>query len=140
MTPPLDMSDTATKATRGTSLFLMQSAVSGVLRVLNISILTRLLPRSDMGLIGFLGIIYGYMRFLGTLRLNYASPLVISEAEEERALGKIRVFLRRTVAVITVSSSLMALFVFVLSPFLFGPFGISEDLKTGPHHHPILST
>ncbi len=122
------MSDIASQAARGTSLLLTQSAVSGLLRVLNISILTRLLLQSDMGVIGFLGIIYGYMQFLGTIGLNYASPLVIPEAEKEGAFGKIRVFLHRSVIVIAVSSSLMALFVFLLSPLLFGAFGISEDL------------
>lgn len=121
-------SDTAYVAARGTSLLLTQAVVSGVLRVLTLSILTRYLSQTAMGQIAILGIVYGFMQFLGALGLNHASPLVIPEEEKKGTLGKVKSFLRRSIVIILVSSSVMAFTVFLLQPILFGPVLIDADL------------
>jgi O-antigen/teichoic acid export membrane protein len=122
------MSDTASTAARGTSVFIGQATVTGLLRVLNLSILTRLLIQEEMGQIAFLGIIYGFMQFLGALGLNHASPLVVPEEEVKGSIGRVRSFLKRAVAIILVSSSAMAVLVFLLSPLLFSTSVVSSDL------------
>ncbi|MHA2353657.1 MAG: lipopolysaccharide biosynthesis protein [Candidatus Thorarchaeota archaeon] len=122
------MSDVASTAARGTSAFIGQAAVTGLLRVLNLAILTRLLIQEEMGQIAFLGIIYGFMQFLGALGLNHASPLVVPEEEVKGSIGRVRGFLKRALAIILVSSSAMAALVLLLSPFLFAPSLVSPDL------------
>jgi O-antigen/teichoic acid export membrane protein len=122
------MSDAASTAARGTSAFVGQAAVTGLLRVFNLSILTRLLIQEEMGQIAFLGIIYGFMQFLGALGLNHASPLIVPEEEVKGSIGRVRSFLKRAVVIILVSSSAMAVLVLLLSPFLFATSIVSSDL------------
>ncbi len=122
------MSDEAATAAKGTSAMMGQAAFSGFLRVLNLAILTRLLLQSDMGVIAFLGIFYGYMQFLGTLGLGHASPLIVPEEEANGNPGRVKGFLRRSVGFIVVSTIGMVALVIVLSPFLTIGSGISPDL------------
>ncbi|MFW9803325.1 MAG: lipopolysaccharide biosynthesis protein [Candidatus Thorarchaeota archaeon] len=122
------MSDPASAAARGTSAFIGQAAVTGMLRVLNLAILTRLLIQEEMGQIAFLGIIYGFMQFLGALGLNHASPLVIPEEEAKGNIGRVKGFLTRATAIILVSSSVMAMLVLLLTPFLFASSVVSFGL------------
>ena len=122
------MSDAASTAARGTSAFIGQAAVTGVLRVLNLAILTRLLIQEEMGQIAFLGIIYGFMQFLGALGLNHAAPLVVPEEEAKGNTGRVKSFLQRAVLIILISSSAMAILVLLLSPYLFAPSIVSSDL------------
>ncbi|NHI82936.1 MAG: hypothetical protein EAX81_01345 [Candidatus Thorarchaeota archaeon] len=122
------MTETALTAARGTSVFMFQAAITGILRVLNLVILTRLLLQSEMGQIGFLGIIYGFMQFLGAAGLNHAAPLVVPEEEGKGTSGAVRNFLKRSAAIILISSSILVLLVFLLTPFLFGISGVPESL------------
>jgi O-antigen/teichoic acid export membrane protein len=122
------MSDAATTAARGTSAFIAQAAMTGLLRVLNLAILTRLLIQAEMGQIAFLGIIYGFMQFLGALGLNHAAPLVVPEEEARGSIGRVKSFLKRAVAIILISSSAMVVLVFLLSPLLFATSIVSSDL------------
>ncbi|NHJ13778.1 MAG: lipopolysaccharide biosynthesis protein [Candidatus Thorarchaeota archaeon] len=122
------MTETASSAARGTSVFMIQAAVTGILRVLNLAILTRLLLQSDMGQIGFLGIIYGFMQFLGAVGLNHAAPLVVPEEEGKGPSGAVRSFLKRSASIILISSSVMVILVFLLAPFLFTISSVPESL------------
>jgi O-antigen/teichoic acid export membrane protein len=122
------MSDAAATAAKGTSAMMGQAAFSGFLRVLNIAILTRLLLQSDMGVIAFLGIFYGYMQFLGTLGLSHASPLIVPEEEANGSRGRVKGFLKRSTGFIIISTIGMVVVVFILSPFLTIGSGISPDL------------
>ncbi|MHA2207755.1 MAG: oligosaccharide flippase family protein [Candidatus Thorarchaeota archaeon] len=122
------MSEAASTAARGTSAFIGQAAVTGLLRVLNLAILTRLLIQEEMGQIAFLGIIYGFMQFLGALGLNHASPLVVPEEEAKGSIGRVKSFLKRAIAIILISSSAMAILVLFLSPFLIASNVVSSDL------------
>jgi O-antigen/teichoic acid export membrane protein len=122
------MSDAASTAAKGTSAFIGQASVTGLLRVLNLAILTRLLIQEEMGQIAFLGIIYGFMQFLGALGLNHASPLVVPKEEARGNLGRVRSFLKRAAIIILISSSAMAVLVLLLSPFLFATSFVSADL------------
>jgi len=122
------MTETASAAARGTSAFLGQAAVTGFLRVLNLAILTRLLLQEEMGQIAFLGIIYGFMQFLGALGLNHAAPLVVPAWEARGGLDKVKSFLRRSVYIILMSSSGMVVLVFLLSPVLSVASGVSPGL------------
>ena len=65
-------------------------------------VLTRLLIPAEMGQIAVLGIIFGYMQFLGALGLNHASPLVIPESESAEQQGRIKGFVRKSVGYILV--------------------------------------
>ncbi|MFW9799923.1 MAG: oligosaccharide flippase family protein, partial [Candidatus Thorarchaeota archaeon] len=122
------MTETASTAARGTSAFVGQAAVSGSLRIINLAVLTRLLLQDEMGQIAFLGVIYGFMQFLGALGLNHAAPLVVPEQEAKGSLGTVKGFLRRSAYIILVSSSAMVVLVFLLSPFLSGISGVSQNL------------
>jgi O-antigen/teichoic acid export membrane protein len=122
------MSEAASTAAKGTSAFMGQATVTGLLRVLNLAILTRLLIQEEMGQIAFLGIIYGFMQFLGALGLNHASPLVVPEEEAKGSIGRVKSFLKRAAAIILISSSAMAILVLFLSPYLFSSNVVSSDL------------
>ena len=122
------MSEAASTAAKGTSAFIGQAAVTGLLRVLNLAILTRLLIQEEMGQIAFLGVIYGFMQFLGALGLNHASPLVVPEEEAKGSIGRVKSFLKRGAAIILVSSSAMVILVLFLSPVLFTATIVSSDL------------
>lgn len=122
------MTETASTAARGTSVFLGQATVTGLLRIINLAVLTRLLLQDEMGQIAFLGVIYGFMQFLGALGLNHAAPLVVPEEEAKGSLGTVKGFLRRSACIILVSSSAMAVLVFLLSPFLSSASGVSQSL------------
>jgi O-antigen/teichoic acid export membrane protein len=122
------MSEAASTAAKGTSAFIGQAAVTGLLRVLNLAILTRLLIQEEMGQIAFLGIIYGFMQFLGALGLNHASPLVVPEEEAKGSIGRIKSFLKRATVIILISSSAMSVLVLFLSPLLFASSVVSSDL------------
>ena len=103
---------------RGTTTFLSQSIVSGIFRVVNIMILTRLLLQSEMGQIAVLAIIYGVMQFLGTLGLNYASPLVVPEAEFHGRIDRVKGFLKSSLRLIISSSVVFIIVVLLISPLL----------------------
>ena len=80
---------------RGTLYTLIQAVISGVFRIGNIVILTRLLFPNQIGQVALLAIIYGYMQFLGALGLNHASPLVVPEIEQGIRTGTLRNYLKR---------------------------------------------
>ncbi|MFX1332739.1 MAG: hypothetical protein ACFE9W_14370, partial [Promethearchaeota archaeon] len=122
------MSEAASAAAKGASALFGQAAVTGLLRVLNLAILTRLLIQEEMGQIAFLGIIYGFMQFLGALGLNHASPLVVPEEEAKGSIGRVKSFLKRGAAIILVSSSAMAVLVLIFSPILFAVNVVTSDL------------
>ncbi len=113
---------------RGTTTFLSQSIISGVFRVVNIMILTRLLLQQQMGQVAVLGIIYGVMQFLGAMGLNYASPLVVPEEEFHGRLDRVKGFLRRSVTLILSSSAIMILVVFGIGPYLISPAVLSSQV------------
>jgi len=60
--------------------------------------------------------------------LNHAAPLVVPEEEARGRLGKVKHFLRRSLYIILVSSSGMAVLVLLLSPFLSVTSGVSLRL------------
>lgn len=122
------MTGAASTVARGTSAFLGQAAVTGFFRILNLAILTRLLLQEEMGQIAFLGVIYGFMQFLGAIGLNHAAPLVVPEEEGAGRLGKVKHFLKRSAYVIFVSSTGMAVLVLLFSPFLSAASGVSLGL------------
>jgi O-antigen/teichoic acid export membrane protein len=104
---------------RGTSIFLLQSLVSGVFRLGNIMVLTRLMFSQDLGRVAIMGMIYAFMQFLGAVGLNNASPLVVPQEERSGQLGRVRSFLKRSIAIILISSlSLVLLLHFVLPLFV----------------------
>ncbi|TXT54852.1 MAG: membrane protein of unknown function [Candidatus Thorarchaeota archaeon] len=103
---------------RGTTAFFGQSVISGFLRILNIMILTRLLFQDQIGQIALIGIIYGFMQFLGALGFNHAAPLVVAEAEERGKLGIIRIFLSRSLGLILLSSIFLIALLYYFSPIL----------------------
>ncbi|MHA2136096.1 MAG: hypothetical protein ACW99J_19725, partial [Candidatus Thorarchaeota archaeon] len=106
------MSEYISQAARGTSLLVGQSVVSGIFRIANIMILTRLLLQTEMGQIAILAVIYGFTQFLAALGLNHAAPLVVPQEENAGRLDRVRGFLFRGVMLVVVSSVvLMLLFV-----------------------------
>jgi O-antigen/teichoic acid export membrane protein len=121
------MVDTVDSA-RGTSQLMLQSIISGVFRILNLAVLTRLLFRYEMGVLAVLGIVYGFMQFIGALGLNHASPLVISELESDGRVGYIRSYLYRSTILIIITSSLISLGLFILLPLIVSFSGIAEAL------------
>ncbi|MHA1781664.1 MAG: hypothetical protein ACTSYL_12455, partial [Candidatus Thorarchaeota archaeon] len=121
------LEDRATEV-RGTTTFLSQSIISGVFRVVNIMILTRLLLQQEMGQIAVLGIIYGVMQFLGAVGLNYASPLVVPEEEFHGRLDRVKGFLRRSVSLILTSSAILILLVVGIAPYLISSTILSSQL------------
>ncbi|MBD3405008.1 MAG: oligosaccharide flippase family protein [Candidatus Lokiarchaeota archaeon] len=112
------MTTDTTKVARGTSAFFGQSVTSGLLRIFNIMILTRLLLQNQIGQIALIGIVYGFIQFLGALGLNHAAPLVVSEAEERKQYGIIRTFLSRSLILIIFSSIFLVVLLYIFSPLL----------------------
>ncbi|MFW9975125.1 MAG: oligosaccharide flippase family protein [Candidatus Thorarchaeota archaeon] len=103
---------------RGTTLLVSQSSMSGILRLVNVMILSRLLLQSQMGQIALLAVIYGYMQFLGTAGLNHAAPYFVSRFSEQKALGEIRGFLSKSIGVVISISFGLAAILFLISPLL----------------------
>ena len=122
------MSTSPSNTARGTSVLMFQSIISGALRILNIAILARLVLQDEMGQIAVLGIIYGFMQFLGALGLNHAAPLVVPEKEETGNLDMVKGFLYRSIALIVFSSIAMVILVLMLAPFITGFSGIATEL------------
>lgn len=79
-------------------------------------VLTRLLSVQQMGQIALLAVMYGFMQFLGALGLNHASPLVIPEYEKEGTLSKVKAYLNRSLVLILLSSSALAVVVWTIIP------------------------
>jgi O-antigen/teichoic acid export membrane protein len=123
-----ELHGSASEAARGTTALLLQSAVSGSFRVVNIMILTRLLLQAEIGQIAVLSIIYGFMQFLGTLGLNHAAPLIVTENERTGQKGKVLSFLRKSVALILVSSGSLIVALFLVSPWILASGVLSSDL------------
>ena len=124
----IHLTEVTTLAARGTSVFLSQSMISGILRILNITILTRLLFQDQMGQIAFLGIIYGLMQILGSVGLNHASPLIIPEEEKRGGSNRLKSYLKRSLMIIVFASSAMAVLLLFLSPILFSSINVSQSL------------
>ena len=122
------MTEIASQAARGTSAFMVQAAISGSMRMITMMVLTRLLIPAEMGQIAVLGIIFGYMQFLGALGLNHASPLIIPEAESEGQQGRIKGFVRKSVGYILVFSGLLSLIVLFSAPLVLGTSIVSSEL------------
>ncbi|MGQ4870599.1 MAG: oligosaccharide flippase family protein [Candidatus Thorarchaeota archaeon] len=112
------MSEAESAAARGATAFFGQSAVSGVLRVLNIMVLTRLLLQQEIGQVAVLGVIYGFGQFIGALGLNHAAPLVVPEQEELGRLDRVKGFLRRSVALIIATTVILVGILLLLSPLI----------------------
>jgi O-antigen/teichoic acid export membrane protein len=122
------MTEIASQAARGTSAFIVQAAISGSMRIITMMVLTRLLIPAEMGQIAVLGIIFGYMQFLGALGLNHASPLVIPESESAGQQGRIKGFVRKSVGYILAFSGLLALIVLFSVPLVLGTSIVSSEL------------
>ncbi len=122
------MTELASKAARGTSTFMVQAAISGSMRIITMMVLTRLLIPAEMGQIAVLGIIFGYMQFLGALGLNHASPLIIPKAENEGQQGRIKGFVRKSVGYILVFSGFLSLIVLFSVPLVLGNSIVSSEL------------
>ena len=102
--------------------------MSGILRILNIMILARLLLQDNMGQIAILGIIYGYLQFLGALGLNHAAPLFIPKAEKSGHEGSVKAFLEQSIIITIISSSGFGLLAFLLLPLLIPTTILSPQL------------
>ncbi|MHA1936208.1 MAG: oligosaccharide flippase family protein [Candidatus Thorarchaeota archaeon] len=122
------MFEEASRAARGTSVFLTQSFLSGLLRVFNLIVLARLLLQQEMGVIAVLGVIYGFTQFLAALGLNHASPLVVPEELAAGRPGRVRSFLYRSIILILFSSLVLIILLFFLSPFLTGTGILTTNL------------
>ncbi|MGY5862668.1 MAG: oligosaccharide flippase family protein [Candidatus Thorarchaeota archaeon] len=122
------MTEIASKAARGTSAFMVQAAISGSMRIITMMVLTRLLIPAEMGQIAILGIIFGYMQFLGALGLNHASPLVIPEAESEGQQGRIKGFVSKSIGFILVFSAFLFIIVLFSAPLVLGTSIVSSEL------------
>lgn len=97
---------------------MVQSISSGLFRIATLMILARLLLQSEMGQLAVVGIVYGFMQFLGTLGLNYASPYFVPKIDEQSESAKAKGFLFQSILVtILISSSLSIIFLF-LGPLL----------------------
>ncbi|NWF95428.1 MAG: oligosaccharide flippase family protein [Candidatus Thorarchaeota archaeon] len=102
---------------RGTTLLLVQSLFSGSFRLVNVMLLTRLLPQTEVGRIAVLAIIYGYMQFMGAAGLNHAMPRFVPELE--KAGGRaLRSLFAASVLVIVFASALLLVAFSALSPAL----------------------
>lgn len=115
-------------AVRGTTILFAQSVLSGLLRVVNIMVLARVLLQIQMGQVAILGIVYGFMQFLGTLGLNHAAPLFVPEEEESGHLDRVKGFLKRSVGIISVSSVVLVLVVLLASDIIVASGTITRDL------------
>lgn len=91
-------------------------------------VLTRLLIQAEMGQIAVLGIIYGFMQFLGAAGLNYAAPLFIPEAESKGEVGRIKGFLRRSVALVLLVSAMLVLTLLAISPVILATAVLTPEL------------
>ncbi len=114
-------------ATRGTTILLSQSLLSGFFRVLNLVILTRLLLQEEMGIVAILGIVYGFMQFIGVLGLNHASPLLVPELEAKGEQERVKSYLWRSSLIVVVTSSLLVLLVFMLLPVIVEVSQVTES-------------
>lgn len=138
----------------------MQSVVSGVFRLGNIMVLTRLLFSQDLGRVAIMGMVYAFMQFLGAFGLNNASPLVVPEQERSGQMGGARSFLRRSIAVILISSMSLVFLLHLILPLfvsqetlapsllwlvlVIGPFSSLEAfldsfLLARYHVHPLIA-
>jgi len=122
------MSDLTTTAAKGTTVFLAQSVFSGFARIVVVMVLTRFLLQAEMGQIAVLGIIYGFMQFLGAAGLNYAAPLFIPEAESKGEIGRVKGFLRRSVGLVAAVATLLVLVVLALSPLILATDVLTPEL------------
>ncbi len=122
------MTELTTQAARGTSLLVSQSMISGLLRVVNIMILTRLLLQAEMGQVALLALIYGFAQFLAALGLNHATPLIIPEEEKNGRFDRIRGLLVRSVLLIVISSAILMLLLTMLTPSILSTGFLSEEM------------
>ncbi|MBD3157216.1 MAG: oligosaccharide flippase family protein [Candidatus Lokiarchaeota archaeon] len=122
------MAQEAAQAAKGTSVLMFQSVLTGFFRVLNLSLLTRLLLQEQMGQVAILGVIYGFLQFLGAAGLNHASPLFVPEQEAAGKLGRVKGFLKQSLGVVAASSSAIAVFILAAFPFFLGATTLSADL------------
>ncbi|MHA2078569.1 MAG: oligosaccharide flippase family protein [Candidatus Thorarchaeota archaeon] len=122
------MARLSTQTSKGISLLLGQSIVSGIFRIANIMILARLLLQAEMGQIALLAIIYGFTQFLGALGLNHAAPLIIPEQEKNGHYGRVRGFLTRSLILITISSATLMLLLTMLSPSILSSGLLSDEI------------
>jgi len=107
---------------------MVQAAISGSMRIVTMMVLTRLLIPAEMGQIAILGIIFGYMQFLGALGLNHASPLVIPEAESEGQQGRIKGFVSKSIGFILLFSAFLFVIVLFSAPLVLGSSIVSSEL------------
>ncbi|MFW9844483.1 MAG: oligosaccharide flippase family protein [Candidatus Thorarchaeota archaeon] len=122
------MTGLATQAARGTSLLVGQSMISGLFRIVNVMILTRLLVQAEMGQIALLAIIYGFTQFLAALGLNHASPLVVPEEEKNERFDRVRGFLIRSLTLIVISSIVLMFLFSMISPSILSLGLLSEEM------------
>ncbi len=107
---------------------MVQAAISGFMRIITMMMLTRLLIPAEMGQIAILGIIFGYMQFLGALGLNHASPLVIPEAESAGQQGRIKGFVSKSIGFILVFSAFLFVVILFSVPLVLGSSIVSFEL------------
>ena len=122
------MTEYVTEAAKGTTILMSQSAISGLLRIINIMILTRFLLQLEMGAVALLSIIFGFSQFLGAMGLNHASPLIIPQEEAKGNLGTIKSYLKRGTLIIFLSSSALMAALVIISPFITGSGYLSQTL------------
>ncbi len=122
------MMEAPVDSARGTTALLGQSVLSGLFRVVNIMILTRLLLQAEMGQVAVLSIIYGFLQFLGTAGLNHAAPLVVSEDVRKGHLGRVRGFLKHSLGIVIVTSLALVVVVGLMSPWLVSSGVLSGDI------------
>ena len=122
------MTELTTQAARGTSLLVGQSMISGLFRVANIMILTRLLVQAEMGQIALLALIYGFTQFLAALGLNHAAPLIVPEEEKNGRFDRIRGLLTRSLLLIAISSAILMLLLTMLTPSILSTGYLSEEM------------
>ena len=122
------MSDQLSTAVHGTTVFVIQAGISGILRIINLSVLTWLLLQAEMGQIAILGIVYGFLQFIGTVGLSHSAPLVVPEMEESGQYGEIRAYLKRSITFIVTTSLGLVLVLFLLFPFLSSNYGIAQGI------------
>jgi O-antigen/teichoic acid export membrane protein len=79
-------------------------------------VLTRLLFSQDLGRVAIIGMVYAFMQFLGAFGLNNASPLVVPQEERSGQMGRVRFFLRRSIAIILISSMSLVMLLYLILP------------------------
>ncbi|GAG65881.1 unnamed protein product, partial [marine sediment metagenome] len=102
--------------------------ISGLFRVANIMILTRLLVQAEMGQIALLALIYGFTQFLAALGLNHAAPLIVPEEEKNGRFDRIRGLLTRSLLLIAISSAILMLLLTMLTPSILSTGYLSEEM------------